>query len=119
MEKIRVKSLLVLTLLLTTAQAQTPSPLLQNNCMECHVKQKIPSELIYRRYLLTYSTHREIKEKLFDYLKDPKKEHSIMPKQFFLKFPGKDALDLNNTILNESIDAYLNYFDVKKKLVLP
>jgi len=42
-----------------------------------------------------------------------------MPKQFFLKFPEKEALDLNETVLSESIDAYLEYFDVRKKLVLP
>ena len=42
-----------------------------------------------------------------------------MPKQFFLKFPEKDALDLNETVLDKSIEAYLNYFDVKEKLVLP
>ena len=85
--------------------------------MECHIRQKIPSELIYRRYLLKYSTHSAIKEQLLVYLKEPKKETSIMPKQFFLKFPEKEALDLNETVVEESIDAYLDYFDVKKKLI--
>ena len=42
-----------------------------------------------------------------------------MPKQFFLKFPEKASLELNDTELSESIDIYLDYFDVKKKLVLP
>jgi hypothetical protein len=87
--------------------------------MSCHKEQKIPSELIYRRYLLKYSTNTKIKERLFKYLKNPKKETSIMPKQFFLKFPEKDALDLNDTALSKSIDIYLDYFDIKKKLVLP
>ncbi len=41
-----------------------------------------------------------------------------MPKQFFLKFPQKEALDLNETVLEKSIDAYLDYFDIKKKLRL-
>jgi len=111
--------LLTTTLLFTTLiQATEPSALLQKNCMTCHIKQKIPSELIYRRYLLKYSTHSAIKEQLLSYLKAPKKETSIMPKQFFLKFPEKEALDLNETTLEENIDAYLDYFDVKNKLIL-
>lgn len=115
-----VKTLLVISLSFTLLIAKTPTtPLLQTNCMNCHVQQKVPSELIYRRYLSKYSTHVTIKKALLIYLKTPKKENSIMPKQFFLKFPKKEAMDLNNTELNKSIDAYLDYFDVKKKLVLP
>ena len=99
--------------------AETPSPILQKNCIECHIKQKIPSELIYRRYLMRYSTHKEIRKTLLEYLKAPSKETSIMPRQFFLKFPQKEAVDMNDTDLKESIDAYLDYFDIKERLVLP
>ena len=42
-----------------------------------------------------------------------------MPKQFFIKFPFKEKSDLNITELEQSIDDYLNYFDVTKKLILP
>jgi len=68
---------------------------------------------------MQYSTHENIKDKLMSYLKNPKKETSIMPKQFFLKFPMKDSLDLNETALEESVKAYLDYFDVRERLVLP
>ncbi len=118
MEKVMIKSLLISTFIITTATAEVPA-IIQNNCLACHTKQKIPTELIYRRYLLKYSTNTKIKQRLFSYLKKPNKESSIMPKQFFLKFPEKESLDLNDTILNKSIDAYLDYFDIKKKLVLP
>ena len=40
-----------------------------------------------------------------------------MPKQFFLKFPQKEALDMNETVLEESIDAYLDYFDVRRRFI--
>jgi hypothetical protein len=118
MEKIMIKSLLISTFIITSSTADAPA-IIQNNCLNCHIKQKIPSELIYRRYLLKYSTNEKIKHKLFNYLKQPDKETSIMPKQFFLKFPQKEALDLNDSTLSKSIDVYLDYFDVKKKLVLP
>jgi hypothetical protein len=114
-----VKKLMLSTLIMTAVlQAKKPSTLLQKNCMECHIKQKIPSELIYRRYLLKHSTHSAIKEQLMLYFKAPSRKTSIMPKQFFLKFPEKEALDLNETVLEESIDAYLDYFDIRKKLIL-
>jgi len=105
-------SIIVLT---TTTTAQTE---LQINCLNCHFKQKIPSELIYRRYLQKYSTHSTIKAKLLSYLKKPTQKNSIMPKQFFLKFPEKKALDLNQTILVKSINEYLDYFDIKNQLFL-
>ena len=106
----------MLLLLSTLSQSKEPSPLLQQNCLKCHTGQKIPSELIYRRYLMKFSTKERMKESLFSYLKNPKKENSIMPQQFFLKFPEKETLDLNETVLEESIGGYLDYFDVKNRL---
>ena len=115
-----VKTILFLSLLFTSdLLAKEASETLQKNCLSCHIKQKIPSELIYRRYLRKYSTHTVIKETLLSYLRNPSKKTSIMPKQFFLKFPEKEALDMNETVFSESIDAYLDYFDVRGKLVLP
>lgn len=67
---------------------------------------------------MKYSTHKNIKNQLLIYLKKPSRQTSIMPKQFFLKFPEKEALDLNKTVLKESIEAYLDYFEVKKRLRL-
>jgi len=114
-KKICSKKLLFLFLFTQISMAET---MLERNCMSCHIKEKIPSELIYRRYLTKYSSPSLITQKLLIYLKSPKKEYSIMPKQFFLKFPQKRALDLNETILTKSIKAYLGYFDIKKRLVL-
>ena len=111
-----VKKILITLLFSTIAQTKEPSPLLKQNCLKCHTEQKIPSELVYRRYLMKFSTKERIKKSLLSYLKNPKKENSIMPQQFFLKFPPKEALDLNETVLEKSVEAYLDYFDVKKRL---
>ena len=115
MEKIVIFTVLISMLL----RAEIDNKELKKICINCHVEQKIPSELVYRRYLRKYSTHRAIRKILFVYLQNPNKKSSIMPKQFFLKFPEKKALDLNETTLKESIDTYLDYFDVKRQLVLP
>jgi hypothetical protein len=113
------KIVVFIVLVSTVLSAEMAEKELKKNCIHCHVEQKIPSSLIYRRYLRRYSTHRAIRKSLFIYLQNPIKKNSIMPKQFFLKFPEKKALDLNETVLKESIDAYLDYFDIKKELVLP
>ncbi len=113
-----VNRFLIFIFIASVAQSDEASTLVRQNCLDCHKRQKIPSELIYRRYLLKFSTNEKIKEYLISYLKDPKVENSIMPKQFFLKFPQKKALDLNDSVLEESIEEYLNYFDIKKRLKL-
>lgn len=92
---------------------------LQDKCLHCHIQQQIPDELIYRRYLMTYSTTERITKAMMKYLKNPKKEDSIMPPQFFLKFPMKEVDSLNNESLERDIRVFLDMFDVKKKLVLP
>jgi hypothetical protein len=92
---------------------------LQKECLQCHVEQQIPSGLIYKRYLMKYSTFKRMKEAIFAYIKNPDQKHSIMPPQFFLKFPMKEALALDDDTLQKMIESYLNTFDVKKRLVLP
>jgi hypothetical protein len=91
---------------------------IKNSCIECHQSQKIPSELIYRRYLMRYSDSNIIKDKIFLYLQNPTKESSIMPKQFFLKFPMKMKTDLNSITLKYEIEEYLKLFDIKRRLIL-
>ena len=96
--------------------AQTAS--LKKACLACHKAQQIPNNLIYRRYLLKYSTESDMQKEIFNYLKNPQKATSIMPSQFFLKFPMKDATILKDKQLNIEIKAFLKMFDIKKKLRL-
>ncbi len=91
---------------------------LQKDCLKCHIKENIPSELIYRRYLARYSTQKNMEDAIFKYLKNPQKNRSILPTQFFRKFPLKGKTDLSDTDLKDDIKEYLEKFDVKRKLVL-
>ena len=92
---------------------------LQSNCLQCHTQDQIPNTLIYRRYLMKYSTQEAMQKAILKYLKDPQKENSIMPPPFFSKFPMKEALELDDATLEKNIAAFLEMYDVKKKLVLP
>lgn len=92
---------------------------LQKNCLECHHLEQIPNELIYRRYLMTYSTKEAMQEAIIKYMKHPKQENSIMPPPFFSKFTMKQASELNDETLKKNIQRFLDTFDLKKKLVPP
>ena len=91
---------------------------LERNCLVCHQKSQIPSQLIYKRYLLKYSTPERMQQVIYRYLKAPDKKNSIMPPQFFLKFAMKPETDLNDTQLHENIRLFLEKFDLKKRLVV-
>ena len=92
---------------------------LQSKCLQCHTKNQIPNALIYKRYLVKYSTNDAMTHAIMKYLKDPKKENSAMPPPFFSKFPMQRTLDLDDAILEQNTRAFLDTFDVKKKLILP
>jgi len=96
------KIILFLLLFCLGAYAQeSEEMILENRCLSCHVKQQIPSELIYRRYLMKYSTKKAITEAMLSYLINPKKPDSIMPSQFFLKFPMKPSLGFSEATLKK------------------
>ena len=112
-----MEKLIVAIMILTTTIFANNS-LAKKNCLSCHQKEQIPSHLIYKRYLLKYSTKNRMKKVMLKYAKNPTKKGSIMPTPFFFKFPMKRKLNLDSETLKKSIDDYLDYFDVKKRLVL-
>ena len=91
----------------------------QEKCLQCHNQEQIPNGLIYRRYLMKYSTQEAMKTAILKYLKDPKQENSIMPQPFFSKFSMKEVSDLDDENLKKNIQTFLDTFDLKKNLVLP
>jgi len=91
---------------------------LEINCLSCHTQQQIPNQLIYRRYLMKYSTDKRMEEAMFTYLRHPDKENSIMPPQFFLKFPMKEKLELDETVLRMNIREYLKKFNIQEHIII-
>jgi len=90
----------------------------EQNCLACHQSNQIPDRLIYKRYLMKYSTSNRIEEAILHYLKNPDQHSSIMPPQFFLKFPMKKVLNIQNIDLAQHIRAYMQRFDIKKNMIL-
>jgi len=115
------KIIIVLSLFTFSLWANTEShtiKTLDETCLSCHAQQQIPNGLIYRRYLMKYSTDKRMEQAIFKYLKNPSKETSIMPPQFFLKFPMKEKLQLDDRKLNGIIKKYLKKFDIKEHIII-
>jgi len=115
MEKIIFVCLFVLTKLISSEIDVSNSTILQNKCLSCHKSGQIPDELIYRRYLMVYSTHERMENAIFMYMKNPDKKNSVMHHPFFFKFPMKNKSDLDDVTLHQMINAYLVKFDIKNK----
>lgn len=110
--------IIVILLFISALSMAEEETSLKKNCLTCHKAQQIPNTLIYRRYLMKYSTKSRITEAMLRYLKAPTKSTSIMPPQFFLKFPMKEALPVEEAQLRKYIKDYIDLYDVKKILVL-
>lgn len=91
---------------------------LENSCLSCHKTQQIPNTMVYKRYLIKYSISSEIEEAMLAYMLNPQKETSIMPPQFFLKFPMKEKRVIDEQSLRKNIKQFIKKFDIKQNLVL-
>ena len=103
---------------LTMLQAGEDAGALERECLACHQAGQIPSEMIYRRYLMRYSSKERIKKKIAAYLKHPSTDTSIMPAPFFKKFPLKKATTIDDKRLKRLIEAYIARFDVAAKMMI-
>ena len=109
---------IILFMLILTLNISATNTELKKNCLSCHKTQQIPTKLIYKRYLLKYSTKKAMKKAILYYIKNPTKENSIMPKPFFFKFPMKFKNILSSKKLDKNINLFLDEFDVRHRLVL-
>lgn len=116
---VKIIILFLMTLFSLCGSEKAASPELERECFQCHKEQKIPSEATYRRYLLKYSSKETIREMMLAYLKAPTVERSIMPPQFFSKYPIKEVSLLKEEALRKRIDEYTDYFNISKKLFIP
>jgi len=68
------------------------------------------------RYLIKFSSAKRIKEAMFYYLKDPKKEQSVMNASVVKQLGLMPKLDLDDKRLEELIQRYINSYDIKRYL---
>lgn len=88
----------------------------EKNCMSCHKKMPVKIDKFFYRYLLKYSSEKNVKSSLFEYLKNPTKENSILPEGLINRFGVKKRTTLSDKELHEAIDEYWEKYKVFGKL---
>jgi len=58
----------------------------EKNCKSCHF-QEGQLQMFISRYTLKYSSEIKIKKAIYEYIKNPSKENSVMPRGFLNRFP--------------------------------
>lgn len=108
-----VKKLMLAILLLGTLSQATPY---EKNCISCHNKLPVSIDKYFYRYLLKYSSERDVKRAMFTYLKHPAKEKSVMGEAFIRRFGVKKKSKLTNRELKKALNSYWNTYKVFGKL---
>lgn len=106
---------LVIIFLLIVQSIVADTALFDTNCKSCHFTPR-QLDMFMARYTLNYSSEARIKKAIFNYLKNPKKENSVMPVGFLTRFSVKKATLLDDTILRESINQYYKIYNLKKRI---
>lgn len=114
-----VRIFIVLALIFSfsnAAKTKKKKDIYQINCIKCHKKIPVSIDKYFYRYLLKYSSERNVKNAMFDYLKKPNKKMTIMPEAFIKRFGVKKKTKLSDAKLNEALDIYWEKYKVFGKL---
>lgn len=88
----------------------------EKNCVSCHEKMPVKIDKFFYRYLLKYSSEKNVKASLFEYLKNPTKEKSILPEGLINRFGVKEKTTLSDEVLQKAIEEYWEKYKVFNKL---
>jgi len=88
----------------------------QKNCISCHKVEGPDLKKVFFDYLLIYSSEKKVKKAMFEYLKNPEKEKSVMDKGYIKEYGIKKKSKLNSKDLKEAINIYWKEYTVIGKL---
>ncbi|MAD42844.1 MAG: hypothetical protein CL623_10710 [Arcobacter sp.] len=110
------KLLLIIFLFFSFLQAAKTKNVYENNCVKCHKKLPVSIDKYFYRYLLKYSSEKNVKKAMFSFLKKPEKDMTIMPEAFIKRFGVKKKSKLSDKQLNKALDIYWEKYKVFGKL---
>ncbi len=88
----------------------------QKNCVRCHKRLQVGIDKFFYRYLLTYSSEKNTKKALMEYLKKPTKQKSLLADGLIRRFGVKKPSRLKEKQLKNAIDEYWKRYNLKGKL---
>ena len=106
-----VKIILICLFLISASNADK----FEKNCIECHPN-SMQFNMFMKRYTMKYSSEDRIKKAIFQYLKNPSAETSVMPFGFLNRFGIKGESFLEDEDLREMVDIYYQRYNIKDKI---
>src|SRR5574344_28248 len=92
------------------------TPVYERNCVECHRKIPVTIDKYFYRYLLEYSSEEDVKESMFNFIKNPTKDKSLMSESLIKRFGLKKKTILKDEEIKEAIDIYWEEYNLFDKL---
>ncbi|WP_198306119.1 hypothetical protein [Arcobacter vandammei] len=88
----------------------------EKNCVACHNKIPVSIDKYFYRYLLEYSSENDVKEAMFQFIKNPTLEKSLMSESLIKRFGLKKKTKLSDEALREALDSYWEEYNLFGKL---
>ncbi len=88
----------------------------EKNCIPCHQDMAVKIDKFFYRYLMKYSSEKDVKRAIKSYLKQPKAENSILTDGLINRFGVKKKTTLSDTELDEALHSYWEHHKVFGKL---
>lgn len=110
-----VRAIFLILLILSSLDAKKKT-VYDRNCVECHRKIPVTIDKYFYRYLLEYSSEEDVKESMFNFIKNPTKEKSLMSESLIKRFGLKKKTILKDEEIKEAIDIYWNEYNLFDKL---
>ncbi len=87
----------------------------EKECLYCHTDD-FKFNMMMKKYTTKYSSERKIKKAIFEYLKNPTQDKSVMPLGYINRFGIKEKIELDDKTLKEMIGIYYKQFNLKSKI---
>jgi len=108
-----VKFLFISTVMLMTS---LQASVYKDNCVSCHEELPVSIDKYFYRYLLKYSSEKDVKKAMKTYLENPSEKSSVMGDAFINRFGIKYKTDLTNDELDKALNDYWKTYKVFGKL---
>jgi len=92
---------------------------LPSHCSACHEEAGPPLTLIYRRYLMLYSSKERIRKRMIDFLIAPSKEKSALPEGMKNRFKPQNHPAFSPDVARKAVTKLIENEDLIPRIVVP
>lgn len=110
------KTVLLLCLSLLVAFGREEAP--ERRCLTCHEVSAPPLSLVYRRYLMLYSSKDRIEKRMVSFLTAPSKEKSSMPEGMKNRFNPQNHPVFEKEEARRAVKRVIEKEDLIKRIVV-